>query len=39
MDDVIKASTGAAKFLVRPIILVIVLVPTLVALLAWAGVA
>ena len=39
MDAIIKALTGAAKSLVHPIILVIVLVPMLVALLVWAGVA
>jgi CysZ protein len=39
MDDVIKALTEAAKSLVHPIILVIVLVPMLVALLVWAGAA
>ena len=39
MDDVIKALTRAAKSLVHPIILVIVVVPMLVALLVWAGVA
>lgn len=39
MDDIIKALTGAGKSLVHPIILVIVLVPMLVALLVWAGVA
>ncbi len=39
MDDIIKALTRAAKSLVHPIILVIVVVPMLVALLVWAGVA
>ena len=39
MDEVIKALTGAAKSLVRPIILVIVLVPMLIALVVWTSVA
>jgi CysZ protein len=39
MDAVIKALAAAARSLVHPIILVIVLVPMLVALAVWIGVA
>ena len=38
MEAVIKALTGAAKSLVHPIILVIVLMPMLIALAIWIGV-
>ena len=38
MDAVMKALIGAAKSLVHPIILVIVLVPMLIALAIWMGV-